>query len=88
MKSQLVLLSVLVLAATLNAPAFGNADDLKWVKQCMKDNKDEGAKESVVQAYCTCMNNKMDETETRSITVWEQANPNARRACEKEAGWK
>jgi hypothetical protein len=34
------------------------------------------------------MNDKMDETETRSITAWEKANPGARKACEKEAGWK
>ena len=56
----------------------------KWVNQYIKDNKDEGAKEEVVKAYCVCMN----DNETRSITQWEKANPEARKACEKKAGWK
>lgn len=65
-----------------------SADDKKWVNQCMKDNKDEGAKEEVVRKYCVCMNDKMDDNETRSITQWEKANPAARKDCEKKAGWK
>jgi hypothetical protein len=65
-----------------------NQDDLKWINQCIRDNRDEGASASVVRAYCICMNEKMDSNETRSITQWEKANPAARRACEKEAGWK
>lgn len=64
------------------------ADDKKWVAKCMKDNKDEGAKEEVVKKYCVCMNDKMDDNETRSITEWEKANPKARKDCEKAAGWK
>ena len=64
------------------------ADDKKWVAKCMKDNKDEGAKEEVVKKYCVCMNDKMDDNETRSITEWEKANPKARKECEKAAGWK
>jgi len=69
-------------------PALADSDDVKWVAQCLKDNKDEGAKLEVVTKYCTCMNNKMGADETRTITVWEKANPQARKACEKEAGWK
>jgi hypothetical protein len=65
-----------------------SADDKKWVAQCMKDNKDEGAKTEVVRKYCVCMNDKMSDNETRTITQWEKANPAARKACEKEAGWK
>jgi hypothetical protein len=68
--------------------ALAGADDVKWISQCQKDNKDEGAKEEVVLKYCKCMNNKMDENETRSITQWEKANPDSRKACEREAGWK
>jgi hypothetical protein len=78
---------ILVIGA-FDAQANATADDKKWVKQCMKDNKDEGAKESVVKAYCECMNDKMSDNETRSITQWEKANPEARKACEKKAGWK
>jgi len=64
-------------------------DDLKWVNQCIQDNKGEaGATPAIVRAYCICMNEKMDDNETRSITQWEKANPAARRACEKQAGWK
>jgi hypothetical protein len=65
-----------------------SADDKKWVAQCMKDNKDEGAKEGVVKKYCVCMNDKMDDNETRTITQWEKANPKTAEACSKQAGWK
>ncbi len=65
-----------------------SADDKKWVNKCIKDNKDEGAKPEVVQAYCICMNDKMDESETRSISQWEKANPQAMKDCEKKSGWK
>lgn len=66
-----------------------NADDLKWVNQCIDDNKGEaGGTPTIVRAYCVCMNEKMDNNETRSITQWEKANPGARKACEKQAGWK
>ena len=51
------------------------------------DNKDEGQTAPVVLAYCSCMNNKMSNNETRSITQWEKANPNAQEACSKQAGW-
>jgi hypothetical protein len=64
-------------------------DDIKWVNQCISDNKNEkGGTPEIVLKYCTCMNNKMDNNETRSITQWEKANPRARVACENEAGWK
>ena len=65
-----------------------SADDKKWVNQCIKDNKGEGATSEVVRKYCVCMNDKMDETETRSISQWEKANPAAMKDCEKQAGWK
>ena len=82
----------LVAAASIALPLSASAqsaDDKKWVNQCMKDNKDEpGGTPAIVKKYCVCMNDKMDENETRSITAWEKANPNARKACEKEAGWK
>jgi len=66
-----------------------NADDLKWINQCIDDNRDEpGGTPVIVRAYCICMNEKMENNETRSITEWEKANPGARRACERQAGWK
>jgi hypothetical protein len=30
----------------------------------------------------------VDENETRSISVWEKANPKAMHDCEKQSGWK
>lgn len=66
-----------------------NADDMKWINQCINDNKSEpGGTPPIVRAYCICMNEKMDNNETRSVTQWEKANPGARKACEKTAGWK
>ena len=64
-----------------------DADDVRWIRQCVSDNKDEGQSAPVVLAYCTCMNNKMSSSETRSITQWEKANPRTADACGKEAGW-
>jgi hypothetical protein len=63
------------------------ADDVKWINQCISDNKG-GASELVVRKYCTCMNNKMDNNESRSITQWEKSHPTERAACDKESGWK
>jgi len=80
----------LVVAAALSAPALAqkqSADDTKWITVCVSDNKDEGQAAPVVLAYCTCMNNKMSDNETRSITQWEKANPRAQEACSKDAGW-
>lgn len=81
-------LAAIVLSLSAITAFAQTADDKKWVAQCIKDNKDEGAKDSVVKAYCVCMNDKMSDNETRSITQWEKANPEARKACEKQAGWK
>jgi hypothetical protein len=70
-------------------PQAMNADDLKWVNQCIRDNRGEpGATPAIVRAYCICMNEKMESTETRSITQWEKANPGARKDCEAKSGWK
>lgn len=80
----------LVAAALVTGPASAqqSADDVKWIKECVTDNKDEGQAAPVVLAYCTCMNNKMSSNETRSITQWEKANPRASEACSRQAGWK
>lgn len=64
-----------------------SADDKKWVAQCLVDNKDAKVSLEIVTAYCTCMNSQMSESETRTITEWEKANPNTRKMCEAKAGW-
>ena len=66
-----------------------NADDVKWINQCISDNKGEpGGTPAVVRAYCICMNEKMDNNETQSITQWEKSHPAERKACDKQAGWR
>jgi hypothetical protein len=81
--------AALLLAAcfSCNAVVAATTDDVKWINQCAKDNKGDASTE-VVLKYCTCMNNKMDDKETRSITQWEKTHESERLACDKEAGWK
>jgi hypothetical protein len=68
--------------------AFAGPDDAKWVAQCVGDNKDEKATVEVITKYCTCMNNKMSDNETQSITQWEKGHATERKACDTEAGWR
>jgi hypothetical protein len=74
-------------AFTAGYAVAATADDAKWIGQCVADNKG-GAADDVVVKYCTCMNNKMSENETQSITQWEKSHATERTACDKEAGWK
>jgi hypothetical protein len=78
---------MIVLFALIGS-ARADSDDVKWIAQCLKDNQDAKVDVSVIQKYCTCMNNKMSSYETQSITQWEKAHVAERRACDKEAGWK
>lgn len=86
------ILALMLALGLVQAPAQAQPmtdDDVKWVNRCIADNRGEaGATPAIVRAYCVCMNEKMDDNETRSITEWEKANPASRRACEKQAGWK
>lgn len=74
-------------ALTSNAALAVTTDDVKWINQCVRDNKGL-ASDAVILKYCTCMNNKMDDNETQSITQWEKSHPRERAACDKESGWK
>jgi hypothetical protein len=66
-----------------------NADDVKWINQCIRDNQGEpGATPQIVRAYCVCMNEKMDNNESQSITQWEKSHPAERKACDKQSGWR
>ena len=83
-----VMLALLAaLPFTVNAAVAATTDDVKWINQCVADNKGD-APANVVLKYCTCMNNKMSDDETQSITQWEKSHPKERAACDKEAGWK
>ena len=85
-----IITAVLALAAVClsSTAAFAaTADDVKWINQCVKDNKG-GAADAVILKYCTCMNKKMSDNETQSITQWEKTHVAERKACDKESGWK
>jgi hypothetical protein len=62
-------------------------DDLKWINQCIADNKGL-TKPDVIRKYCICMNEAMDDNETRTITQFEKANPKIRAKCDRVSGWK
>jgi len=83
--TMLVLLAALSFTAT--AASAATTDDVKWINKCVADNKGDAAA-GVVLKYCTCMNNKMSDNETQSITQWEKTHVAERKACDKEAGWK
>jgi len=83
--TMLVLLAAL--SVTTTAANAVTTDDVKWINQCVADNKGD-APANVVLKYCTCMNNKMSDNETQSITQWEKTHVAERKACDKEAGWK
>ncbi|MEA2929841.1 MAG: hypothetical protein QOG38_2269 [Hyphomicrobiales bacterium] len=88
---RLLLGSLAMLACVASAsPTLAGPDDAKWVAKCVSDNA--GARNvsvDIIAKYCTCMNNKMDDNETLSVTAWERTPPGktAMAACDKESGW-
>jgi len=85
--------TVAVLSAFMAVAAVGSApaqtvDDVNWINRCIADNKDEGQTRAVLVSYCTCMNNLMSVSETRSITAWEKTHKKEADACGVKAGWK
>ena len=87
MKSGLLAFALVAVLGSANAASAATTDDVKWINQCVNDNKGD-ATADVVLKYCTCMNNKMSDNETQSITQWEKTHVAERKACDKEAGWK
>jgi hypothetical protein len=82
--------AAIFLAASFSATTAAFAvttDDVKWINACVKDNKGS-ASDEVILKYCTCMNEKMDNNESQSITQWEKTHATERQACDKESGWK
>ena len=85
-----IIAAIFALAAvcgTTTAAFAATTDDVKWINACVKDNKGAAA-DAVILKYCTCMNNKMSDNETQSITQWEKTHVAERKACDKESGWK
>ena len=65
-----------VLGAIVTGPvAAQTTDDVKWINQCVSDNKGEGQTQNVVLSYCTCMNNEMSSNETRSMSQSDSPQP-------------
>ncbi len=86
--TKLAMSMMLFVASAMIGAARADSDDVKWIAQCMKDNQDAKVAASVIQKYCSCMNDKMSSNETQSITQWEKTHVAERRACDREAGWK
>ena len=78
-----------VAGVVLAGSAMAGPDDAKWVARCVSDNANAKVSVEVVTSYCTCMNNEMDNNETRTVSVWEQT-PEGKVAmgkCDKASGW-
>ncbi|HUI96825.1 MAG TPA: hypothetical protein VLX44_13790 [Xanthobacteraceae bacterium] len=86
--TKLAVSTILFASSLMVGAAWADADDVKWIAQCMKDNQDAKVSADVISKYCTCMNNKMSSDETQSITQWEKTHVKEREACDREAGWK
>ncbi len=68
--------------------AFADVYDEVWIKQCIQDNQSQGQSAETIRIYCTCMNEHMLNSETRSITTWEKTHPEEMEYCADLAGWK
>jgi hypothetical protein len=81
---------VLVLLGSLmvSSIAYADANELKWIARCLQDNAEAKVATNVVIKYCTCMTDKMEKSETQSVTQWEKTHPTERTACDRESGWK
>jgi hypothetical protein len=89
MKLTHVALALVASVMVTGAARAATTDDVKWINQCVADNKGEpGATPEIALKYCTCMNNKMDNNETQSISTWEKSHKTEQEACSKQAGWK
>ena len=83
-----IIAASLIVFFGLAGAARADSDDVKWIAQCLKDNQEAKVDASIIQKYCSCMNDKMSSNETQSITQWEKTHPAERKACDQVAGWK
>ena len=88
LRSMMAIVALLAGAVMTSEVAYAGADDMKWIAKCLKDNADAKVAPEIVTTYCTCMNNKMDENETQSISTWEKSHPKEMADCERQSGWK
>lgn len=87
--NRLILGSLALAACLASTPTFAGPDDAKWVARCVSDNAGAKVDVAIISKYCTCMNNEMDNNETRSISTWEKTGDGkvAMAKCDKESGW-
>ena len=67
--------------------AYADNDDLKWVAKCIQDNAAATVGPDVVAKYCACMNSKMSDSESQSISQWEVSHTTEKKQCEAASGW-
>jgi hypothetical protein len=78
-----------VMSATISGVAMAaDSDDATWIGQCVADNKKENATADAKKSYCECMNSKMSDSETQSISTWEESHKKEAEECSAKAGWK
>ncbi len=80
---------VVLAGLAMASPTLAGSDDAKWVARCVSDNAGAKVSVEIITKYCTCMNNEMDNNETRSISTWEKTGDGkvAMAKCDKESGW-
>jgi len=69
-------------------PASSDANEIKWIADCMDENMNKGQSAEVLRKYCECMISKMYDNESESITHWEKSHPQEQKECSYKAGWK
>lgn len=87
MKAATFVLAMAAIGFTANAAVAATTDDMKWINRCVSDNRG-GASPEVILKYCTCLNNKMSDNKTQSITAWEKTHVAERKACDRESSWR
>ena len=88
MKNLLTSCLVAITSVAHGYPGHAQSEDAQYVRKCVQDSEGMAASQEVKLMYCTCMVGKMSATETRSVTVWEQANVAEARECAQLSGWK
>lgn len=88
MKKIAVVVLMLLGILMASSMAYADANERKWIARCLQDNADAKVATEVVIKYCVCMTDKMDKTETQTVTQWEKTHPAERAACDRESGWK
>ncbi len=88
MKLTTIAMVAVACVMTTGAARAATVAEVQWINQCIDDNADEGVSKEVVVKYCTCMNNRMDAKETKSITEWEKTHETEANECVDKSGWK